>query len=282
MTVAVVDAAPLLERVVGGDTGSPHADAVLAVVNNPVLVEAAHLLSVMDTLTWIFASGWLLTAALAVVLAGDRRRALRRLGTGLLVGGIVVGLTVLVARSVAGQGELPDVRAAVAATVTVFSEPLLRLAEVLAVLGAVVAVSAVSTPPTGPELGAASRLWARMVLQRRLVRGGAAVVLLLIGTGLLVDPLGAPDGDRDVDRSCHGGRRGSDTPPSPGARGRPGLRPTRASDGRGHRSDRVDRCGRACGRRRRRGSGGGSAMRRSHAAHPRPRPGGLQRCGGPL
>ena len=72
---------------------------------------------------------------------------------------------------VVGYGEPADVHAAAAAMVTVFTRPLLRLAEVLAVLGAVVAIVAVRTPPTARQLATAAAGRARAAWQHPLVRG---------------------------------------------------------------------------------------------------------------
>jgi hypothetical protein len=191
VTVAVAGAAPLLEPAAGGteDNGASDEAGVIAVVDDPVLVQLAHALSVMDTVAWTCAAAWLLASILAVALAGDRRRTLRRLGSGLLVGGILLAIGVLVVRAWAGHGEPADVHAAAAATVTVFTRPLLRVAEVLALLGAVVAVCAVATPPSGLGLVTAGRAQLRRVGQHRLVRSGSPVLALLAGSALLLDPL---------------------------------------------------------------------------------------------
>ena len=193
VTVAVAGAAPLLDPAAGdSESPEPSDDAgVVAVVDDPVLVRVAHLLSVMDTVAWICVAGWLLASAVAIVLAGDRRRTLRRLGSGLLVDGIVLAIGVLVARAVAGHGEPADVHAAAAATVTVFTGPLLRFAEVLAVLGAVVAVCAVTNAPTGLGLVTAGREQVRRAMRHRLVRSCSPVLALLAGAALLLEPLDA-------------------------------------------------------------------------------------------
>ena len=191
VTVAVAGAAPLLEPAVGESENADTSDdaGVIAVVDDPALVQLAHVLSVMDTVAWTCAAAWLLASALAVALAGDRRRTLRRLGSGLLVAGILLAIGVLVVRAVAGHGEPTDVHAAAEATVTVFTGPLLRLAEVLAVLGAVVAVCAVATPPSGMGLVTAGRARLRSAGEHRLVRSGSPVLALLAGSALLLDPL---------------------------------------------------------------------------------------------
>jgi hypothetical protein len=187
VTVAVAGAAPLLEPATGSAASS--GAGVVAVVDDPNLVRAAHLLSLMDTVAWICAVGWLLASGVAIVLAVDRRRALRRLGSALLVAGIVLGIGILVARAAAGHGEPADVHAAAAATVTVFTGPLLRFAEVLAVLGAVVAVCAATNSPTGLGLVTAGRQQVRRATQHRFVRACLPVLALLAGSALLLDPL---------------------------------------------------------------------------------------------
>ena len=149
VTVAVAGAAPLLEPAVGEDeTPELRWVGVIAVVDDPVLVQVAQCCP-----SW---TPWPGPAPLpgcsrpsGLVLAGDRRRMLRRLGSGLLVAGILLVIGVVVVRAAAGHGEPSDVHAAAAATVTVFTGPLLRMAEVLAVLGAVVAVVSVRRPPGG-------------------------------------------------------------------------------------------------------------------------------------
>src|SRR4051794_37405201 len=63
VTVALAGAAPLLAPAVdpGATTDvSPADGAVVAAVDDPALVEAAHLLSVMDTVAWFSAAGWVL------------------------------------------------------------------------------------------------------------------------------------------------------------------------------------------------------------------------------
>jgi hypothetical protein len=191
VTVAVAGAAPLLEPAIGENesAGTSEGTGVIAVVDDPVLVQVAHVLSVMDTVAWTCAAAWLLASVVAVALAGDRRRTLRRLGSGLLVAGILLAMGVLVARAVAGHGEPTDVHAAAAATVTVFTGPLLRVAEVLAVLGAVVAVCAVATPPSGMGLVTAGRTHLRGAMEHRLVRGCSPVLALFAGSALLLEPL---------------------------------------------------------------------------------------------
>jgi hypothetical protein len=193
VTVAVAGVAPLLEPTVGDSEGSRpshEAAGVVAVVDDPVLVRLAHVLSLMDTVAWICAAAWLLASVVAILLAGDRRRTLRRLGSGLLVTGIVLAVGVLVGRAAVGHGEPADVHAAAAATVTVFTGPLLRIAEVLAVLGAVVAVCAVTDAPTGLGLVTAGRKQVRGALRHPLVRTCSPVLVLLLGCALLLDPLG--------------------------------------------------------------------------------------------
>jgi hypothetical protein len=191
VTVAVAGAAPLLEPAVGDGEGADPSDEadVVAVVDDPALVQFAHALSVMDTVAWTCAGGWLLASVVAVVLAGDRRRTLRRLGSGLLVAGIVLAAAVLVLRFAVGLGEPADVHAAAAATVTVFTRPLVRIAEVLAVLGAVVAVCAVTTPPSGLGLVTTGLARVRGVLQHRIVRACLPVLTLLAGVALLLEPV---------------------------------------------------------------------------------------------
>jgi hypothetical protein len=191
VTVAVAGAAPLIEPAVGETDNAATSDeaGVIAVVDDPALVRFAHVLSVMDTLALTCAAAWLLVSVVAVVLAGDRRRTLRRLGSGLLVAGLVLAAGILVVRAAVGLGEPADVHAAAAATVTVFARPLFRMAEVLAVLGAVVAVCAVTTPPTAQELLTAGLDRARGVGRHRVVRACLPVLVLLAGGALLLDPL---------------------------------------------------------------------------------------------
>jgi hypothetical protein len=193
VTVAVAGAAPLLDPAVGDSesTGTSADAGVVAVVDDPVLVRVAHVLSVMDTVAWICAAAWLLASVLAIVLAADRRRTLRRLGSALLVAGIVLAIGVLVARALAGHGEPAEVHAAAAATVTVFTDPLLRFAEVLAVLGAVVAVCAATNAPTGRGLVTASRRQVRRAMRHRLVRSCSPILALLAGSVLLLEPMDA-------------------------------------------------------------------------------------------
>ncbi len=190
VTVALAGAAPLLDPAVdpddtSGDTGG---SAVVTVVDDPTLVRVAHLLSVMDTVAWCCGAGWLLFSAAGLLIASDRRRMLRRLGSGLLVAGIGLVAVLVGVRAGIGHGEPADVHAAAAAMVTVFTRPLLRLAEILAVLGAVVAIVAVRTPPTARMLGTAAVGRARMVWQHPVVRGATPALALLGGLVLLFEP----------------------------------------------------------------------------------------------
>ena len=59
VTVAVAGAAPLLEPAVGDGEGADPSDEadVVAVVDDPALVQFAHALSVMDTVAWTCAGG---------------------------------------------------------------------------------------------------------------------------------------------------------------------------------------------------------------------------------
>ena len=161
---------------------------MVTVVDDPTLVRVAHLLSVMDTVAWCCGVGWLLFSAAGLLIASDRRRMLRRLGSGLLVAGIVLVAVVVGVRAGIGHGEPADVHAAAAAMVTVFTRPLLRLAEVLAVLGAVVAIVAVRTPPTARQLATAAAGRARAAWQLPVVRGATPVLALLGGLVLLLEP----------------------------------------------------------------------------------------------
>jgi hypothetical protein len=191
VTVALAGAAPLLDPAIDpDDTSAPPSEAssAVAVVDNPTLVRVAHVLSLMDTVALLCAAGWLLASAAALVIASDRRRVLRRLGSGLLVAGAVLIGAVLAGRYVVGQGDPADVHAATAAVVTVFTDPLLRLAEVLAVVGAVVAVCALSTPPTPGQLYLVVTDRAAAVWRVRVVRVASPVLVLLAGLTLLLAP----------------------------------------------------------------------------------------------
>jgi hypothetical protein len=192
VTVAVAGAAPLLEPVLddsGSSDSPPPSSGVLAVVDDPALVRAAHVLSVMDTLAWACAAGWLLASAVAVMLATDRRRTIRRLGFGLFVAGLVLVAGVAVGRAAAGHGEPADVRAAAGATVTVFTATLRRLGLVIALLGAVVAICAATAPPSGAGLAHSTANQMRSVANWPLARAGSPVVALVLGLCLLLEPL---------------------------------------------------------------------------------------------
>ena len=190
VTVALAGAAPLLDPAVDpGDTsGQAGGSAVVTVVDDPTLVRVAHLLSVMNNVAWLCAVGWLLFSAIGLIIASDRHQMLRRLGSGLLVAGIVLVAAVVGVRAVVGYGEPADVHAAAAAMVAVFTRPLLRLAEVLTVLGAVVAIVAVRTPPTARQLATAAAGRARAAWQNPVVRGATPVLALLGGLVLLLEP----------------------------------------------------------------------------------------------
>src|SRR4029079_11205607 len=67
VVVALAGAAPLLDPT--ADPADPAAESVspevVAVVNSPVLVRLAHLLSAMDLVAWVCACGWLLVCGVA-------------------------------------------------------------------------------------------------------------------------------------------------------------------------------------------------------------------------
>ena len=191
VTVALAGAAPLLDPALDpDDTSDPPSDAeaVVAVVDDPDLVRISHVLSVMDTVALLCAVGWLVLSAVVLVIASDRRRALRRLGSGLLVTGVVLITGVVTARALVGRGEPADAHAAAAALVSVFTGPLLLLAEVLAVVGAIVAMCALSTPPTVRQLAEVTAERATAAWRQPVVRAVAPVLVLAVGLAFLLIP----------------------------------------------------------------------------------------------
>jgi hypothetical protein len=190
VVVALAGAAPLLAPVVDPDDGSEPAasSAVVAVVDAPVLVQVSHVLSVMDTVAWLCAGGWLLVSTLALAAATDRRRVLRRLGAGLVVAGALLAMGLVAVHAVIAHGEPADVHAATAAIVAVFTQSLLRLAEVLVALGAIVALCAQKTLPTTGELSQAAARGAHAAWRHSVVRIAVPALALVGGAALLLEP----------------------------------------------------------------------------------------------
>ncbi len=190
VAVALAGAAPLVDPAVEptDPADEPVSSAVVAVVNSPVLVRIAHVLSFMDLVAWLCAGGWLLVSGVALVGAGDRRRMLRRLAGGLVVVGVVVVAGVLTVRAVVGYGDPADVHAAAATLVAVFTDSLLRLAKVLVALGAIVGICALTTPPTIGQTSRAVAGRAQSAWRHPLVRAAAPVLALLAGAALLLEP----------------------------------------------------------------------------------------------
>ena len=112
VTVALAGAAPVLDPALDpDDTSDPpsEAESVVALVDDPVLVRISNVLSVMDTVALLCAVGWLGLSAVVLVIASDRRRALRRLGSGLLVTGVVL-ITAVVMLAPSSGGANPPTR----------------------------------------------------------------------------------------------------------------------------------------------------------------------------
>ena len=194
VTVALADAAPLVLPALvpdQADTISSSSDAVVAVVDSPVLVTAAHLLPVADTIAWVCLGLWLVCSAGAVALLGPPRRGLRRLGIGLMLTGAVLGVGLVLLRLVAGKLVAPEVSGAVEALVRSFTAPLLAQSGLVLVLGAVVVVATSSRPPTVPVLADQVRGRYLAWKDRRLAQAAAVIGSLLLSWWLLVAPLDA-------------------------------------------------------------------------------------------
>jgi hypothetical protein len=194
VTLALADAAPLVLPALApdqADTITSSSDAVVAVVDNPVLVAAAHLLPVARTIAWLCLALWLGCSAGAVFLLGPPRRGLRRLGTGLMVTGAVLGAGLVLLRLAAGRLVSPEVAAAVEALVRAFTAPLLAEAGLLLVLGAVVVVATSSRPPTVAVLADHVRVGYAAWKDRRPAQVVALAGALLLSWWLLTAPLDA-------------------------------------------------------------------------------------------
>lgn len=194
VALALADAAPLVLPALApdqADTITSSSDAVVAVVDDPALVNAAHLLSVADTISWVCLGLWLACSAGAVALLGPPRRGLRRLGTGLMVTGAVIGVGLVLLRLAAGAMVAPEVAGAVEALVRAFTAPLLAEAGLLLVLGAVVVVATSSRPPTVAVLSDQVRVRYAAWKDRRPAQVVAVAGALLLSWWLLVAPLDA-------------------------------------------------------------------------------------------
>ena len=194
VTLALADAAPLVLPALvpdRADTVSSSSDAVVAVVDNPVLVAAAHLLPLARTIAWLCLVLWLGCSAGAVALLGPPRRGLRRLGTGLMVTGAVLGAGLVLLRLAAGKLVAPEMSGAVEALVRAFAAPLLAEAGLLLVLGAVVVVATSSRPPTVSVLADQVRFRYTAWKDRRWAQVAALAAALLLSWWLLAAPLDA-------------------------------------------------------------------------------------------
>jgi hypothetical protein len=194
VTLALADAAPLVLPALAPDqagTITSSSDAVVGVVDDPVLVAAAHLLPAARTIGWVCLGLWLACSAGAVALLGPPRRGLRRLGTGLMVTGAVLGVGLVLLRLEAGRLVAPDVSAAVEALVRAFTAPLLAEAGLLLVLGAVVVVATSSRPPTVAVLVDHVRVRYTAWHENRLAQGIVLTGTLLLSWWLLTAPLDA-------------------------------------------------------------------------------------------
>ncbi|HET9944392.1 MAG TPA: hypothetical protein VFR56_01975 [Actinomycetes bacterium] len=194
VALALADAAPLVLPALApdqADTIESSSDAVVAVVDNRVLVAAAHLLPVARTIAWVCLGLWLACSAGAVAFLGPPRRGLRRLGTGLMVTGAVLGVGLVLLRLVAGRLVSPDVSAAVEALVRAFTAPLLAESGLLLVLGAVVVVATSSRPPTVAVLADHVRVRYAAWKDRRPAQVVALAAALLLSWWLLAEPLDA-------------------------------------------------------------------------------------------
>jgi len=194
VVLALADAAPLLLPSLApeqADTITSSSDAVVAIVDNPVIVAAAHLLPVARTIAWVCLGLWLACSAGAVALLGPPRRGLRRLGTGLMVTGAVLGVGLVLLRLEAGRLVAADVSAAVESLVRAFTAPLLAEAELLLVLGAVVVMATSSRPPTVAVLAEHVRVRYAAWHDNRLAQGVVLTGTLLLSWWLLAAPLDA-------------------------------------------------------------------------------------------
>jgi hypothetical protein len=194
VTLALADAAPLVLPALvpdQADTISSSSDAVVAVVDDPVLVTAARLLPVAGTLAWVCLALWLICSAAAVALLGPPRRGLRRLGIGLMLTGALLGVGLVLLRLLAGKLVAPDVSGAVEALVRAFTAPLLAQSGLVIVLGAVVVVATSSRPPTVPVLADQVRGRYLAWRDRRPAQMAALAASLLLSWWLLAAPLDA-------------------------------------------------------------------------------------------
>ena len=194
VTLALADAAPLVLPALvpdQADTISSSSDAVVAVVDNPVLVTAAHLLPVAGTIAWVCLVLWLVCSAAAVAMLGPPRRGLRRLGIGLMLTGACLGVGLVLLRLVAGKLVAPDVSGAVEALVRAFTAPLLAQSGLVLVLGVVVVVATSSRPPTVSVLADQVRGRYLAWKDRRPAQVVALAASLLLSWWLLAAPLDA-------------------------------------------------------------------------------------------
>lgn len=193
--VAVPGAAPLLDPALhpdGSDIGGLPGSEVVAVVDDPAVVGAAHLLPYTETAALICLVAWLVFSAAALLQFGSPQ-GLRRLGTGLMVMGAAVGLGLLVVPRVLGERAAPELEGAVSALVQAFTDPLMTAAAVLLGLGAVVVVLTSRTPTSRTAGAGIPVAGAARVLGTAVEVAVVAVVTFSLTAVVLLPATSAPD-----------------------------------------------------------------------------------------
>jgi hypothetical protein len=159
----------------------PPSVAQIQVVSNDDLVKVNKLLDLLRTLAWVLIVLALALYALAIYLAGNwRREAFRSVGFGL----IVVGILVLVVRSVAGNALInhlattESVRPAVTATWEIGTSLLNAQGGAAIFYGLFILIGAWLAGPTG--IGRSARRAITPILERRTVAYSALGLILLL------------------------------------------------------------------------------------------------------
>jgi hypothetical protein len=159
----------------------PPSVAQIQVVSNDDLVKVNKLLDLLRTLAWVLIVLALALYALAIYLAGNwRREAFRSVGFGL----IVVGILVLVVRSVAGNALInhlattESVRPAITATWEIGTSLLNAQGGAAIFYGLFILIGAWLAGPTG--IGRSARRAITPILERRTVAYSALGLILLL------------------------------------------------------------------------------------------------------
>lgn len=164
-----------LERLAPGAAatiGAERASTLLAARPGGAVLEVVRTAKRVYAAAWVIALLAVLAAAAALAISPERRRTARRLGLGLVAGGLAIAGIVTIGRAIAVQAASPGRGAAVGAVWTTFLGGLRVQALILAIAGAVCVACARGRSPAP---GASSR--SHVAVSLGLIAGGVLIVL---------------------------------------------------------------------------------------------------------